>query len=280
MRKIAGLISFASGSALLVPLMISSQAVPPAPAARLQPASLAADLAPNGAPVDLTSTLTNSGGGTLTWRVGSVRDVHTASAPAVASGTVAIARVYDKTNLERTTWVSGELIVGVKEAAAVPGAQTSQSVQTAPTAFGGGRFKVKREMIKAKRGTRSANGAKRLAAPLLRPGRKLYVVNVEDKTKAGMQNAIDELRKDPNVAYAEPNYRLKAIGLPDDPDFGLLWGMHNGGQTGGVPDADIDAPEAWDTYTGDQNVIVGIIDTGIDYLHPDLVDNIWTNPGE
>jgi subtilisin family serine protease len=276
-RKITGLISFAAGSALLVPLLTSSQVVPPAPAARLQPASLAVDLAPDGAPVDLTSTLSNIGGGTLTWRVGSVRDVSAPSAPAVASGPVAIARVYDKANLERATWAAGELIVGVKEPAAAPGVQ---SAQAAPAAFGSGRFKVKREMIKAKRGTRSANGAKRLAAPLLRPGRKLYVVNVDDKTKTGMQKAIDDLRKDPNVVYAEPNYRLKAINLPDDPDFGLLYGMHNEGQTGGVADADIDAPEAWDTYTGDHNVIVGVIDTGIDYLHPDLVDNMWTNPGE
>jgi subtilisin family serine protease len=86
------------------------------------------------------------------------------------------------------------------------------------------------------------------------------------------------------VAYAEPNYMLHASDFPatpNDPFRGQLWGMHNVGQTGGVLDADIDAPEAWAAgHTGSGSVVVGIIDTGIDYTHPDLVDNVWTNPGE
>ncbi|MEB3881890.1 S8 family serine peptidase, partial [Lyngbya sp. CCY1209] len=53
----------------------------------------------------------------------------------------------------------------------------------------------------------------------------------------------------------------------------------NTGQTGGTPDADIDAPEAWDVQTGN-DVVVGVIDTGVDYNHPDLANNMWTNPGE
>ncbi|MFM6602958.1 MAG: S8 family serine peptidase, partial [Microcystis panniformis] len=49
---------------------------------------------------------------------------------------------------------------------------------------------------------------------------------------------------------------------------------------GGTPDADIDAPEAWDIQTGNPNLVIGVIDTGVDYNHPDLASNIWTNPGE
>jgi subtilisin family serine protease len=86
------------------------------------------------------------------------------------------------------------------------------------------------------------------------------------------------------VAYAEPNYTLYASDFPatpNDPFRAQLYGLHNVGQTGGTIDADIDAPEAWAAgYTGSSSVVVGIIDTGIDYTHPDLAANIWTNPGE
>ncbi len=90
----------------------------------------------------------------------------------------------------------------------------------------------------------------------------------------------ETLHNHPEIEYAEPNYILNAIGVPNDSLFNQLWGMNNTGQSGGTPDADIDAPEAWDTETGNGNVVVGVIDTGADYNHPDLAANIWTNPGE
>jgi autotransporter-associated beta strand protein len=82
------------------------------------------------------------------------------------------------------------------------------------------------------------------------------------------------------VAYFEPNAVLRLAAMPNDPDIGQLWGMHNTGQNGGVTDADIDAPEAWDIATGSNEVVVGVIDTGVDYNHPDLTANMWTNPDE
>lgn len=90
----------------------------------------------------------------------------------------------------------------------------------------------------------------------------------------------DQLRNDPRVEYVEPNYIYRASGTPNDPQFNDLWGMHNTGQTGGTSDADIDAPEAWDIQTGADTTLIAVIDTGVDYNHPDLAANIWTNPGE
>ena len=82
------------------------------------------------------------------------------------------------------------------------------------------------------------------------------------------------------VAYVEPDYLRSIRSTPGDTDFGRLWGMHNTGQSGGTTDADIDALEAWEITTGSSEVVVGVIDSGVNYTHPDLAANIWTNPGE
>jgi subtilisin family serine protease len=78
----------------------------------------------------------------------------------------------------------------------------------------------------------------------------------------------------------EPDRIITASALPSDPSLGALWGMNNTGQTGGVADADIDAAEAWDVTTGSRSVVVAVVDTGIDYNHPDLAANMWRNPRE
>jgi subtilase family protein/fervidolysin-like protein/List-Bact-rpt repeat protein len=102
------------------------------------------------------------------------------------------------------------------------------------------------------------------------------------KLPTGMKvkEALRRYRRDPNVAYAEPNYRWSIALQPNDPSFPSLWGLHNTGQTGGVPDADIDAPEAWSITTGSPDVVIGVIDTGVDYNHSDLAANIWSNSGD
>ncbi len=92
--------------------------------------------------------------------------------------------------------------------------------------------------------------------------------------------ALDSVRRLSNVDFAEPDYRVTADATPNDSSFGSLWGLNNTGQSGGTSDADIDAPEAWNTTTGSGTFVVGIIDTGIDYRHPDLAANMWTNPDE
>jgi subtilisin family serine protease len=72
----------------------------------------------------------------------------------------------------------------------------------------------------------------------------------------------------PEVRYAVPNYRYRLLATPNDPDFGQLWGLHQ------TNDADIDAPEAWDTTTGSDAVTVAVVDTGVTSSHPDLMPNM------
>ena len=83
------------------------------------------------------------------------------------------------------------------------------------------------------------------------------------------------------ISAAHPNYVIRALETqPSDPDFGTLWGLRNTGQTvrgqAGIPAADIGAAKAWDITLGSRATLVGVIDTGIDYRHPDLLDNVWT----
>jgi len=95
-----------------------------------------------------------------------------------------------------------------------------------------------------------------------------------------VQEMIEQLRCCPFVEYAEPNYIRYLDHTPNDPDYSQMWGLDNTGQTGGTPDADIDAPEAWDIQTGSSSVVVAVIDSGIDLTHEDLAANLWTNSGE
>ena len=73
---------------------------------------------------------------------------------------------------------------------------------------------------------------------------------------------------------------VHALDVPNDPLFNQLYALHSIGQTGGTIDVDIDALEAWQLPYGNAAVVVGIIDSGVDYYHPDLADKIWSNTGE
>jgi len=84
----------------------------------------------------------------------------------------------------------------------------------------------------------------------------------------------------PFISYAHPNYRVYPSSTPNDPSFSSLWGLNNTGQTGGTVDADMDAVEAWSDFTGTSHSVVAVIDSGIEYTHPDLAANMWVNPGE
>ncbi len=97
-----------------------------------------------------------------------------------------------------------------------------------------------------------------------------------------VNSAITMLKNNPAIAYAEPNWVFTAQATSNDPYYtnGNLWGMY-GDATSPTNAFGSQAGEAWASgNVGSSSVVVGIIDEGIDYTHPDLAANIWTNPGE
>jgi len=111
-------------------------------------------------------------------------------------------------------------------------------------------------------------------------------LRVAQVNPADTGNAIEALRARSDVIYAEPNFIRRAFVVPNDPRYPQMWGLNNTGQPSdhdghpGTPGNDIRAEQAWAITTGNRNVVVGVIDSGIDINHQDLHDNIWTNPAE
>ncbi|MHC5116170.1 MAG: hypothetical protein ACYSQY_03795, partial [Planctomycetota bacterium] len=127
-------------------------------------------------------------------------------------------------------------------------------------------------------------------APVSHGFDRLYGVQVELPPGQTLDEFVDFCNRIETVEYAEIDYPLTAHAVPNDPDFPLQWHLDNIGQDypasgsynppPGLVDADIDAPEAWETVTDCNEVIIAVIDTGVDYDHPDLVNNMWVNSAE
>jgi len=108
------------------------------------------------------------------------------------------------------------------------------------------------------------------------PLQKIPLVNAElVKAEQGLDvEFVLDLIDSGVIEYIEPHFLYRPSAVPQDPDYSRLWGLS---QSSNI---DIDAPEAWDITTGSNDVVVGVIDTGVNLTHPDLAANIWVNRGE
>ncbi|HEY6008179.1 MAG TPA: S8 family serine peptidase, partial [Geobacteraceae bacterium] len=144
------------------------------------------------------------------------------------------------------------------------------------------KYKDEEILVKFKAGVSEENKKnlhKKHGAEKLKEFPSLRLHHVKLKKGMSVEDAVKLYQAEPGVEYAEPDFLYSIQGEPSDPRFGELWGLRNTGQTGGTVGADIRAAQAWDITTGSSDVVVAIIDTGIDYTHPDLAGNMWVTAG-
>src|SRR5215207_7147975 len=123
---------------------------------------------------------------------------------------------------------------------------------------------------------------------------------IDDLDGKAAARVAEEYASLPEVEYAEPNFRIEAdpigvsssfgfsgrsaeslpAGGPNDPLLGEQWGLVNTGQRNGRAEADISAFAAWDKTKGSRKVVVAVLDSGVDYTHPDLAGNMWHRPAD
>ena len=111
---------------------------------------------------------------------------------------------------------------------------------------------------------------------------------IDDLDNEDAATVASEYQQLAEVEYAEPNFEIELDEaeaplvpvLPHDPQFNDQWALANSGQRGGKQGADISAPLAWATTTGSEKVVVAVLDSGVDYTHEDLIQNMWMRPAD
>lgn len=181
------------------------------------------------------------------------------------------------------------IVPAVLSLATMTGAFAKSYTSEIPSVQGEVVVKVKKGMMSKFLGKKSFLGAEIKKSMNLLAG-EFVVLKSSQKSTQGL---MLELRRQPEVVYAEPNFIYKAISTEaTDPLYERLWGLSNAGNnepnrentgysgTVGVAGSDINAQKAWGITRGNKKVVIAVIDTGIDYNHPDLKENMWVNTKE
>jgi len=146
-------------------------------------------------------------------------------------------------------------------------APQAQTPAPAATPYAAGELLVKYKT--AFQGLASDSYSRRWGISTLKVMKLQGVHRVKLPDGMAVHDALDLLRQDPQVEFAEPNYYRHIRATPDDTDYSSLWGLPK-----------TNAPGGWDVSTDCGSAAVALIDSGVDYTHPDLVANIWTNTDE
>ena len=163
--------------------------------------------------------------------------------------------------------VSGFWLLAMLAVLQAHGIAQQQRGGTPPGTYVEGELLVKFQAGASPQRPRMANA--QVGARMIRDFAPLHWQHVRLPKGMSVSEGLARYRKLPGVLAAQPNYTYKLVATPNDPRYGELYGMTK-----------IGAPTAWDTITGSSNVVVAVIDTGVDYNHEDLRANMWHNPGE
>ncbi len=127
-------------------------------------------------------------------------------------------------------------------------------------------------IVRFKNPQKAAKSVSLQKSSIIRKFQRLPVHHIKLPAGVSVQEAVASFKSDPNVLYAEPNYRVRKSVVPNDPNYGSQWHLPL-----------ISAPAAWDLFAGTRavgSIIVAVLDTGMAYSHPDLAPNVWVNSGE
>ncbi len=175
----------------------------------------------------------------------------------ISSLSIFAAQKYDYSNLKAgEDYVSNEVVIKFSSATKIKQFSDAQNILN----------KLDKDEKELRKITKSYNEV---------PYGTNYIYQIKYKKNIDVVKKIEQLSKHKEIEYAEPNLIYHVQLTPNDPLFSPnAWHLYNYGQSGGLVDADIDAPEAWDITTGSSSIRIGILDTGVNYTHPDLASKV------